>query len=112
MLFANLFFQTKPVIQALDTDTQIWEEAKIEGFEGTNHVRVNFIRWGKNKNTVRVLFCDPQVDLELWPVRKALQEVILSRRYNIDYKLGSKRATTKVRKRRCSTLRWINCPIC
>ena len=63
MLFANLFFQTKPVIQALDPDTQIWEEAKIEGFEGTNHVRVNFIRWGKNKNPVRVLFCDPKLIL-------------------------------------------------
>ena len=87
MLFANVFFQTKPVVQALDPDTQIWEEAKIEGFEGTNHVRVNFTRWGKNKDPVRVLFCDPQVHLENWPVRKALEEVLFPRRHNIDYKL-------------------------
>ena len=87
MLFANVFFQTKPIVQALDPDTHIWEDAKIEGFEGTNHVRVNFTRWGKNKDPVRVLFCDPQVDLELWPIRKAVKEVLFSRRHNIDYKL-------------------------
>ena len=49
MLFANVFFQTKPMVQALDPDTHIWEDAKIGGFEGTNHVRVNFTRWGKTK---------------------------------------------------------------
>ena len=65
MLFANVFFETKPVVQVVDPDTQIWEEAKIEGFEGTNHVRVNFTRWGKNKNPVRVLFCDPKFLLKI-----------------------------------------------
>ena len=37
-----------------------------------------------------MLFCDPQVHLEIWPVRKALEEVLFPRRHNIDnidYKL-------------------------
>ena len=74
VLFAIVFFQTKPVVQALDPDTQIWEEARIESFEGTNHVRVNFTGWGKTRTMFGCFFVTPKFILKSGQSGKLLKK--------------------------------------